>query len=241
MPYDGVFSEIDRERAERTFRKLLRHDIANWALTGGFATEAHIERRGGKSAIRPLHDIDLIVSSFDCIPESLAEDFLLRHVHPDDPPGKTLLQCIDPETAVRVDVFRAYGDVMQRIMPIDLFSEPFRIISLADLTARAARLSWDLTAGIPVAPKYTTDFLRLLDIVSTDQVQAAWEEHRKPHSSERFQDAVNEIRRLICTRPDLLVSPAYLTDISVICERCRSSAALPLVDAGRMLELLGYC
>jgi hypothetical protein len=241
MPYDGVFSKADRERAERTFRKLLRHDIANWALTGGFATEAHLAHNGGKSAMRPLHDMDFIVSSFDCIPESLAKDFLLRHVHPDDPPGKTLLQCIDPGTAVRVDVFRAYGDVMQRISPIDLFSVPFRIISLEDLTARAARLSWDLAAGVPVAAKYARDFLRLLDIVSTDPVQAVWQEHRKPDSPEGFQDAANEIRRLVSTRPDLLVSPAYLTDVSVVCERCRGSAALPLVDAGRMLELLGYC
>jgi hypothetical protein len=241
MPYDRVFSEIDRQRAERTFRKLLRHDVANWVLTGGFAAEAHLGHNGGKSAMRPLHDMDFIVSSFDCIPESLAKDFLLRHVHPDDPPGKTLLQCIDPETALRVDVFRAYGDVMRRVLPFRLFSEPFRIISLEDLAARAARLSWDLAAGVPVAPKYARDFLRLLTIVSTDQVDAAWQEHRKSHSPERFQDAANEIRGLVATRPDLLVSPAYLTDVSVICERCRGSAALPLVDAGRMLELLGYC
>ena len=46
MSYNGVFSEIDRERAERTFRKLLGHDIAGWALTGGFAIEAHLERCG---------------------------------------------------------------------------------------------------------------------------------------------------------------------------------------------------
>ena len=241
MPYDSVFSKSDRERAEQTLRKLFRHDPSRWALTGGFATEAHLERCGGRSAIRPLHDIDFIVSSFDCIPESLAEDFLLRHVHPDDPPGKTLLQCFDPETAVRVDVFRAYGGVMNRLSPFDLFSRPFRIISVEDLTARAARLSWDLAANVPVAPKYARDFLRLLDIVSTDQVEAAWQEHRKPNSPERFQGAANEIRRLVSTRPDLLISPVYSTDVNAICERCRNSVALPLVDAGRMLGLLGYC
>lgn len=241
MPYDGVFSKADCERAERTFRKLLRHNIANWALTGSFATEAHLAHNGGKSAMRPLHDMDFIVSSFDCIPKSLARDFLLRHVHPDDPPGKTLLQCIDPETAVRVDVFRAYGGVMNRISAIDLLSRPFRIISLEDLTARAARLSWDLAANVPVAPKYARDFLRLLDIGSTDQVETAWQEHRKPHSPERFQDAANEIRRLVSTRSDLLVSPVYSTDVKAICGRCRDSTALPLVDAERMLGLLGYC
>jgi hypothetical protein len=114
MTYDDVLSEFDRERAERTFRKLFCHDLSRWALMGGFAIESHIKRCGGGGAIRPLHDIDFIVSSFDCIPASLAEDFLLRHVHPNDRPGKTLLQCVDPETAVRVDVFRAYGGVMNR-------------------------------------------------------------------------------------------------------------------------------
>jgi hypothetical protein len=239
--YDTALSEFDRARAEQTFRKLLRHDVSRWALTGGLATEAHLERCGGEATIRPLHDIDFIVSSFDCIPASLADDFLLRHVHPDDPPGKTLVQCVDPETAVRVDVFRAYGGVMDRVLAIELPSGSFRIISLEDLTARAARLSWDLAANVPVSPKYARDFLRLLDIVSMDRVEPAWREHRKSHGPERFSDASREIRRLISTRPKLLVSPVYSTDVDASCERCQDTMALPLGDAGRMLELLGYC
>jgi hypothetical protein len=58
--------------------------------------------------------VDFIVGSFDDIPESLGTDFVLRHVHPIDSPGKTLLQCVDPETRVRVDVFRAYGSEIER-------------------------------------------------------------------------------------------------------------------------------
>lgn len=56
-----------------------------------------------------MNDIDFVTDSFDCIPESLADDFLFRHVHPFDPPGKTILQFIDAESALRVDVFRACG------------------------------------------------------------------------------------------------------------------------------------
>jgi hypothetical protein len=241
MTYDDVLSEFDRERAERTFRKLFRHDLSRWALTGGFAIESHIKRCGGRGAIRPLHDIDFIVSSFDCIPASLAEDFLLRHVHPNDPPGKTLLQCIDPETAVRVDVFRAYGGVMNRASAIELPAGPFRIISLEDLTARAARLSWDLAVNVPVAPKYARDFLRLLDLATMSEVGLVWQEHRKPGSPERFSDAANEIRRLISARSELLISPNYSTDVNAICARCLDSVALPLIGASRMLELVGYC
>jgi hypothetical protein len=113
----------------------MRHDVSCWALTGGFAIEAHIKRCGGETAIRPLHEVDFIVDWFDCIPEGVAGDFLLRHVHPHDPGGKTLLQCVDPETGVRVDVFRAYGSVMKRVTAIDLADRHFRMISMADLTA----------------------------------------------------------------------------------------------------------
>lgn len=103
MIFDDVLSKHDRNRAERTLHKLYQHDISRWALTGGFAVEHHIRRGGGKPGPRLLHDIDFIVPSFDCIPESLGRDFLVRHAHPYDPPGKTLLQCVDPETKIRVD------------------------------------------------------------------------------------------------------------------------------------------
>jgi|SRR5580658_6071406 hypothetical protein len=102
-------TEADADRAERTFRKLRRHNIAPLALTGGFAFELHLMERGSPAQMRPLNDIDFLVDSFDDIPKTLSGDFIFRHVHPHDPPAKTLLQCVDPETAVRVDVFRACG------------------------------------------------------------------------------------------------------------------------------------
>jgi hypothetical protein len=234
-------SEFDYACFERTLRKLMRHDVSRWALTGGFAIEAHIKRCGGETAIRPLHDIDFIVDSFDCIPESLAGDFLLRHVHPHDPGGKTLLQCVDPETGVRVDVFRAYGSVMERVIAVDLLDRPLRMISLEDLTARAARLSWNLYENHPVAPKYVRDFLRLLALSSTEDIESAWQDHRQSHRPVGFSKAAMEIRRLIAERAELLVSPVYSTDVNAICERCCDSRALPLADPRQVLAILGYC
>src|ERR1700677_2602785 len=128
MALEDVFSTADHDRLKQTLRKLARHDFSGWALTGGLAVEMHLARRGGRTASRKLHDIDFIVSSFDQIPESVAEDFLLRHVHPSDPPGKTLLQCVDAETGVRVDAFRAYGAEMERAGTTRLFSVPLRMI-----------------------------------------------------------------------------------------------------------------
>jgi hypothetical protein len=241
MTFDDVFSKSDYSRLERTFRRLVSHDISRWTLAGGLAVETHIARCGGRTLIRPLHDMDFIVSSFDCIPESLAHDFLLRHVHPGDPPGKTLLQCVDPGTGVRVDVFRAYGDVMKRTGATELFAVPFRVISLEDLTARAARLSWHLADGAVVAPKFVRDLFRLLEVVSIDEMEPAWQEHRRPGSPENFSAAVKEIRILAEAHPELLVSPIYSTDVHAVCERCRDTPALPLADANRILAILGYC
>jgi len=50
--------------------------------------------------VRALNDIDFIAESFDHIPASLASDFLFRHIHPFDPPGRTMLQFIDAESAL---------------------------------------------------------------------------------------------------------------------------------------------
>ncbi len=115
------------------------------------------------------------------------------------------------------------------------------MISLQDLTARAARLSWDLLGNKPVAPKYVRDFLRLLVVVNADDVEFVWQEHRNPHSPESFAEAAQEIGGLIESHSHLLIRPTYSTDVTALCERCRNSAAFRLADPGLVLSLLGYC
>ena len=104
----------DTDRVFRTIRKLAEHDISDWALTGGLAVEMHIQNRGHTPRIRTLNDLDFITREFEGIPTSLAGEFLFRHVHPLDPPGKTILQLIDRDMSLRVDVFRPYGATMSR-------------------------------------------------------------------------------------------------------------------------------
>jgi hypothetical protein len=99
----------DEERALGTLRKLARHNISRWALIGGFAVEIHHLRCGRQPSIRPLIDLHSITGGFDCIPEALADEFLFRHVHPLDPPGKTILQAIDP--------VRRYVSMFSRFSP----------------------------------------------------------------------------------------------------------------------------
>ena len=59
-------SVADQDRALRSLRKLARHDVSRWALTGGVALEIHCVRLRGEPAIRTLNDLDFIVDSFDC-------------------------------------------------------------------------------------------------------------------------------------------------------------------------------
>src|SRR5947209_44384 len=91
-----------------------RDIISHTGRSGGFAVEIHRLRRGRQSSLRTLNDLDFIANGFDCIPRTLADDFLFRHVHPMDPPCKTILQFIEVDTAMRIDLFRAHGAIMSR-------------------------------------------------------------------------------------------------------------------------------
>ena len=220
-----------------TLDKLRRHDIAGWALVGGLAVEAHRLHRGSTPFVRALNDLDFVADSFERIPASLGEDFLFRHIHPLDPPGKIMLQLVDSDARVRIDVFRACGGVMDRTIE----APPLRIISLEDVVARCARLLCDLALRIPVASKHATDYLRLVDLVDSDAVETAWQDHRKPGQPDSFQQAKSLIERLLPDARDLLITPEYSKDTTLICERCIPSRGFELADPKLVLSLLGYC
>src|SRR4051794_25412074 len=94
---DGSFCSAEATRLLKTVHKLARHDVYDWALAGGLAVEIHCARAELSSCRRPLNDIDFVAAAFDCVPDTLAGDFLVRHAHPFDPPGKTILQLVDAE------------------------------------------------------------------------------------------------------------------------------------------------
>ena len=234
-------SAADYDRATRSLRKLAQHDVRGWALTGGVALEIHRARLRGTAAIRTLNDLDFIVDSFDSIPHTLANDFLFRHIHPFDLPGKTILQFIDPGSALRMDVFRACGGTMKRTIRIDLASSAIQLISLEDFTARTARLLLDLADGIPVVSKHARDFLDCVDLVDTAQVETAWQDHRKPNHPITFQKTVSLLTDLIPTRQALLITPEYSRNHESSCPRCSPTPAFQLANPHVILSLLGYC
>ncbi len=212
--------------------KLARHDVRNWALTGGLAFQIHGLNLALPRSLRPLNDLDFITTAFSDIPETLAEDFLFRHVHPFAPPGKTMLQLIDAENALRIDVFRASGQTMSRAVPI---------VSLEDLVARAARILLDLAGGVAVPFQHGRDYLRFVESVDAVAVEAAWQDHRKPEQPATFAESSAMLRDLIPRSASLLITPQYSQDPDEACPRCTPTGAFQLADPKLVLLLLGYC
>lgn len=231
----------DSPRAFNTLRKLALHEVSRWVLVGGLAVEFHCLGSGHSQQIRHLSDIDFVAPAFDCIPETLARDFLFRHIHPFDPPGKTMLQLIDADTSLRIDVFRADGAIITRAISIESASGPLRVISLDDVLAREARLLLDLDAKVPVPAKHARDYLRLAELVKSSNLEAAWQNHRKPTHPMTFSETNTLVKRLIANRRNLLISPDYFKDVDEICRRCVPTPPFQLADPKVVLSLLGYC
>jgi hypothetical protein len=235
-----VLSGADADRVVCTLRKLGRHCTRHWVLTGGLAVEVHRLHRGRTASVRKLGDIDFITETFDRVPESLADDFMFRHIHPFDPPDKTLLQAVDTESVLRIDVFRAYGAILNRSSDLIFPTGIVRLISLEDLIARLARLTLDLTAQIETPAKHAMDFLRLVELVDTKAVKAAWRDHRKPAHPATFKETSSLLHAVIGTRSNLLITPDYSKDATMVCPRCVNTGRFRLADPAMLRAVLGY-
>ncbi len=152
-----------------------------------------------------------------------------------------MLQFIDPDNAMRMDVFRACGATMSRAFRLDLPSGAIRLISLEDLVARTARLTLDLAENVAVPFKHASDFLRLTELVDPSQVEIAWQDHRKPKHPATFAESKHLLQHLIPTRPQLIIAPHYSHDTKELCPRCKPTAAFRLADPNLIMTLLGYC
>jgi hypothetical protein len=239
--FNRFLSVDDADRAFNVFRKLAGHEIGQWAITGGFAAEIHLLRLGRQASIRALNDLDFIAGSFDCIPETLAADFLFRHIHPSAPHGKTMVQFVDRESALRIDVFRASGTTLNRKFPLRLPSGTIHVVSVEDLVARAARQALDLAEGVPVALKHATDFLRLVELADPALMEPAWQDHRKLKHPLAFVEARRLLQYLIPAHPELLITPLFSHDTGEVCPRCLATPAFRLADPKLIFALLGYC
>jgi hypothetical protein len=231
----------DAKRLLETLERLSRHDISGWALAGGLAVEIHCVRAGLVHSVRPLNDIDFVAPGFDAVSATLARDFLFRHVHPLDPPGKTILQLVDARTALRADLFRACGATMARAVSVEFPFGKIPLIAAEDVVARLTRLLVDLRGGVPVPAKHADDYIRMQNVMQQADMEAAWRDHRESDHPATFREADQLVRGLIAFRHELLITPEYSTDATQFCSRCVALAAFPLADKRLVLSLLGYC
>ena len=231
----------DVDRASYVFRKLARHHIQHWALTGGLAIEMHSSIAESAPHIRPLNDVDFIADSFESIAIGLGQDFLVVHVHPFAEPGKIMLQLADADAKLRIDLFRACGSTMDRALRLDLPTGVMRLVSAPDLIARNARLVLDLHEGIPIPSKHATDFLRLSEMVKPSQMQQAWRDHRKVTQPETFDDVQSLLKRLIPASSTLLIAEELSMDAASVCASCHPVSTFQLADRNVVLSTLGYC
>ena len=241
MNIEDSYEPSAGSRLAKTLLQLAQHDLSRWVLTGGTAIELHLHRRNAPTLLRPSHDLDFIAANFACLPETLGEVLLLRHVHPNDPPAKCILQAVHPETVVRVDVFRSYGSEIERASDIELNGVSLRLVAFEDLVARHARLCGDILRGQTLAPKFARDFLRMLDLVEPEQIEAIWQEHRKSQDPLSFAEVSHLLCEAITIHKERLIPLVYSTDPTQICPRCESTPAFKLASSQKIFSLLGYC
>jgi hypothetical protein len=238
---DLIFEAEDAARAGATLRKAQRCGLEDAALTGGLAVELHLVLRGERPERRALADIDFVVDRFEDVPASMAEGFLVRHVHPRVGRGKTVLQMVDSAERVRVDFFRAYEGTMGRTGWVELEVGRLRLIGFEDLLARMTVLGLDLGRGVAVDSKFVRSMERLLAVADLGAMREAWLGQRREGHPMEFGRAVERVRELVGARGDLLVSTVYSRDVTRVCEWCEETADFRLCDAAVMVGLLWYC
>ncbi len=241
VPFNAFLTSADAMRVFRIQEKLRLHDIHKFALTGGLAIEIHLIAQDHVQHTRNLNDVDFVVESFASIPGTLAKSFLIRHIHPKATEGKTLMQLVDPDEALRIDIFRAYGAAMKRCRPLCLADTAIQMVSAEDLAARAASLLMDLEGGSTVASKHALDFQRLVNAIDLDRVKIAWQDYRKPTHPATFKETSLRVRELIQSRAELLIVPEYLHDVDALCPKCEEIAPFCLASARTIRSILGYC
>jgi hypothetical protein len=239
----AVFSAFlkgdDAQRASDVIENLLANGFGGCALAGGLAMEARLRSHGRPTHWRALNDVDLVVEDFDAIPAALADRFLLRHIHPYAPEGKTLLQLIDRARALRIDLFRAFGTTLSRASVMDEQTGPLPVLAVEDLVARTtAHVCGRLREGREIDVKHVRAFTRLVGLGRSKQLAEAWQDHRQ-NVPGTLEEATERADQLLARRPDLFGSEEYSTVVTA-CDRCQDYGPFRLARPDLIVQVLGY-
>jgi len=236
--FSALLKRDDARRASDVAERLLA-DGFRGALTGSLATEAQLRTHGRPIDRRALNDLDIVVDSFNAIPPSLADRFLVHHIHPDAPEGKTLLQLVDKESALRVDLFRAFGATLTRACVVDEQTGRLPVLAVEDLVARStAHVCGRLRQGRPIDVKYVRAFTRLAGLGEPPELAAAWRDHRQELPG-TLEEATREANELLLRCPGLLVRETYSTVVTA-CDQCRDHGPFRRAAPEVIVSILGY-
>lgn len=236
--FSALLKRADAERASAVVETLLGEGMRG-ALTGSLATEAQLRAHGRAIERRRLNDLDLVVDHFSAIPASLADRFLIHHVHPDAPEGKTLLQLVDTEHALRVDVFRAFGRTLTRARALDEQTGSLPVLAVEDLVARnTAHVCGRLLQGRAIDVKHVRALTRLSGLGESARLAEAWQDHRQ-NVPGTFDEALCQASELIGRCSDRLVHDTYSAVVTA-CDRCRDVGPFRRSAPDAIVSVLGY-
>jgi hypothetical protein len=228
----------DAHRASDLAERLLLEGFRG-ALTGSLATEARLGAHSRPIARRRLNDLDFVIDSFDSIPASLADRFLMHHIHPHAREGKLLLQLVDPNTGLRVDLFRAFGRALTRANRMDEQTGSLMVLSVEDLRARStAHVCGHLRQGCPIAMKCVRAFTRLAGLGESAQLADAWRDHQQDVPG-TLEEATQQANQLIARSPELLVTETYSAQVTA-CDDCADRGPFRRAAPELIVGILGY-
>jgi hypothetical protein len=228
----------DARRASDVAERLLP-DGFRGALTGSLATEARLRAQGRPIERRALNDLDFVIDSFNSIPTSLADRFLMHHIHPHAPKGKILLQLVDQKSGLRLDLFRAFGTEMTRANTMDEQTGRLLVLSVEDLVARStAHVCGRLRQGRPIDVKYVRAFTRLAGLGKPPQLADAWRDHHQEVPG-TLEEATQQANELVALSPELLINETYSASVTA-CDQCAECGPFRRAAPDVIVSILGY-
>ncbi|SCB48959.1 hypothetical protein GA0061103_0479 [Rhizobium multihospitium] len=238
MRLDPFLEAADAQRVISVLQKLNACSL-DYALTGGIALEPSLGSELGRQ--RAFSDIDIVASTFEALPSTLASAFMISHAHPDRPLGKLAIQLVEPNQRVRVDVFSACGDTLARTRPALIGDLTIKVVAVEDLACRIALEMMGFSRGDSVPPKCADDHIRARQAVDMDLVETAWQDQRREMDPLTYAEAAVQIADAMERQTGKLARQVYCTDSHAGCRHCRDTAHFAVASPKSILAILGYC